>query len=376
MSAYIVANGQRVEGWEMVEINREHAVYYYSYMRLRASENTDAGASPPTFSLYPGDPVNAYLAGQKVIQGSVMSRQVVYNKQIHSVEIIVVSPAQNLDAATVDADPGQYVNQTIKQIVPEVCKKAGVNVRFVGDLSGTDKPFSRISEQIGERIIDFVLRLAQMRQLHPSDDENGNLLLGRADNIGSTSGAVLREGDNIEQARLLINYDYGADYLRKKGHQPGDDETNGTQSSEVMYEGKVANYKGPSRRRTEHMPEVGDITDAQLNWKHAINIMQLPMFEIVITVPGWLTDSGKLWILEYMGDKPKPISVFSPMLLPRDGGQISGLLVRAVKHHQSNEMGTLTEITCATQASLGEDALHTKDAGSYINPPGGPGTAR
>lgn len=72
-----------------------------------------------------------------------------------------------------------------------------------------------------------------------------------------------------------------------------------------------------------------------------MNINNMLMFEVVVTVPGWLMDDGTLWILGCFGpggagaSGPVPITIQSPMLLPRQGGLINGLFVKGVKHLQN-----------------------------------------
>ena len=135
-------------GWETIEISREHNAQW-SYMKFRAAEKTDGGLIPQAaISLDTGDFADGYLMGIKVITGFVMSRQVVFDRGTHAVEIIVAAYPQSLDAGTVQGKPGQYLNQTIQQIATSAAGTVGVKVKLVGELSGTEIPFPRISEHI------------------------------------------------------------------------------------------------------------------------------------------------------------------------------------------------------------------------------------
>lgn len=181
-----------------------------------------------------------------MIAGTVMTRQVVYDKSTHAVEIIVASYPQSLEAGTVTNKPGQYINQTIQQIASAAASVAGVTVKFLGDLTGTELPFDRVSEGLGERLYDFIKRLADMRNLHTTDDENGNLVLARG-KAGGASVATLTEGVNIKSARMIMNYAFATDRMVAQTQTFGTDARNGTAASQVALTAVTPNYKGPSR---------------------------------------------------------------------------------------------------------------------------------
>jgi prophage tail gpP-like protein len=380
LQATIVSNGQVFPGWERIEIWREYAAPF-SYMKFRASEDTDGGLVP--LSLDVGQPADGYLIGQKVISGTIMTRQVVFDRQTHAVEIIVASYPQSLDAGTVVGKPGQYINQTLMQIASSAAGLAGVSVRMVGDTSGADMPFPRISEHIGERIIDFVRRLANWRNMHLTDDENGNLVLARGQTGGQTV-AQLQEGRNLEACRMVKNYQFGADPLIFQSQQHGTDSTNGTDASQNAITKSNPNYTGPKRPLVILGDNSGNKTEALMAFNQTQNDLNLMMWEIVGTVPGWQMDDGSLWILKCFGAQaagPVPITIYSPMLEP-NAPNINNLFVKGVKHIQDNQLGTRTEVTACLQAALSAGALVTGDApfgaGSTVatNAPGGPGTAR
>jgi prophage tail gpP-like protein len=295
LTATIVANGQVFPGWEAIEIWREFNAPF-SYMKFRAAEKADGGLIPQA-ALSPdvGQPADGYLCGQKVIAGTVMTRQVFADRQTHAVEIIVASYPQSLDAGTVVGKPGQYINQTLMQIASSAAGIAGVSVRMVGDTSGTEIPFPRISEHIGERIIDFIARLANWRNMHLTDDEQGNLVLARGQ-TGGQSVAQLQEGRNVEAIRMIKNYQFGADPIIFNGQTHGTDSVNGTDASQVAITRSNPNYAGPKRPLVILGDNVGNKAEAQMALDQHMNNLNVMMWEIVATVPGWTMDDGRLWI--------------------------------------------------------------------------------
>jgi prophage tail gpP-like protein len=363
LTATVVAGGQVYPGWEAIEVWREWGTAY-SYMRLRAIENTDPGGDAPAFSLAVGDVAQGYLCGQKVIDGFVITRQVVYERQTHGVEIIVASWPQSVEAGTVIGKPGQYKNQTLQQIASAVAKHANVNVRQIGSPPGADLPFPKVNEHIGERIIDFILRLARWRNMFVTDDENGNLVLGRAQSGGAPI-AVLQEGVNIERCRMVMDYQLAADPIILPAQHPGSDAANGTQASQVALTQRNPNFQGPLRPQVILADHSGNQQEASMAMQHAMSDMNMLMFEVVATVPGWLMPDGTLWILKFLNGTsgPQPITIKSPMLVPKQGGVINDLVVKGVKHMQDNALGTRTDITCCLPAALGTDYIPTTNLG-------------
>ena len=300
----------------------------------------------------PGDTAQAFLCGIKVLDGYVMSRQFAADKNTHAVEIVVASKTQSAIAATVRNNPGQYKNQTLSQIASSAAATAGLNFRMTGDTSGTEIPFDRVSEHIGERLIDFIGRLCTWRNMHLVDDSDGNLVATRG-TIGGAAAAMLVEGQNIESMRLTEDFNALVDRAGFTGQQPGNDQTWGTASSQVFASTTLSNYKGPPRQALYTAEQPGSQQEIQLRLNHAVQVLQMDSFEATVTVPGWLQDNGQLWI-SLIDSAPTPVTIFSPMLFPSTGGQgpSPGLFVKGVKHLQDNQGGTRTEVICCIQNGL------------------------
>lgn len=318
LEATIVANGSTYSGWESIEISRTFTEPV-SYMKFRTSERTSPGSLGATTSLIPGDLASGYLAGRLAITGTVMTRQVVFDGQSHGVEIIVAGQTQELIASSVDLKPGQYTNQTLTQIAQAVAAPVGVNVTMKGDTSGADIPFARVQEHPGERRCDFIERLARWRNMHLVDHENGDLVLARTQSGGSIA-ATLVEGQNIEAARLIMNQQWAVKDATVITQQPGNDTTNGNDSSQVKESQTNTNYQGSPRPMTILGEQPGNQQEAQLRVNHEIDLNNLDMLECQITTSGWLMDDGTLWI-EHV-QPPEPVTIYSPMLFPTQGGKL------------------------------------------------------
>jgi prophage tail gpP-like protein len=348
--ASIVTSAGVYSYWKSIEIERAVG-NPVSYMRFTTAEPGIGAGQPPswnTLQLMPPTPIQGYLAGQIAITGAIMSRQAAYEANNHAVEIICSSKTQNGIGSTVDGAPGQYLNQTIAQIAGSVYGKVGVAVNVDG-ASGASYPFERVSEQIGEPRNDFIRRLAMMRDLHMVDDSSGNLNLVRGETAASAN-TTLVEGQNIFKARILVNLEYANTLVNALGQDFGTNQHNGPDAAQVSATVPNPSYTGDYRpvRFICEMP--CDQTAALMRAQHEVALNDMTICEALITVQGWLMDSGDLWINHLR----EPVTIVSPSLVP--GGPFT-LLIKGVKHLQDSEQGTRTELTLCIPRALGGTRL-------------------
>jgi prophage tail gpP-like protein len=132
----ITAGGTKYNIWETVEVTRSIDDRAIDHCLLTVAENSQLATSLSNIKLAPGDQVSVALAGQNVMNGVVYLRQVAYDGHQHAVQIGISSKAQSLIASTVDANPGQYINQTCQQIASAICSKVGVSFSIDGNPPG------------------------------------------------------------------------------------------------------------------------------------------------------------------------------------------------------------------------------------------------
>jgi prophage tail gpP-like protein len=346
--ATITTAGGTYSYWKSIEIERTVGDPV-SYMKFSAAEpGIGAGETPSwgTLQLMPGDAAQGYLAGQLAITGVVETRQSSNDPKNHGVEIIVASYTQNGVASTVDANPGQYLNQTISQIANAVYGKVGVSVNVDG-ASGANLPFERVSEHVGETRNAFIQRLAMMRNLHMVDDANGALNLIRGETAGSTT---LVEGQNILKGRILLRNQLAVSLVNLQAQNFGNNTHNGSAAAQVNVQVPNPSYTGSYRPYTIMAEMPTDQAGAQLRANHELNLNDLQICEALITVPGWLMDDGTLWINHLR----EAITINSPMLIPNNPFT---LLLRGVKHLQDSEEGTRTELNLCIPRGIGSGLM-------------------
>jgi prophage tail gpP-like protein len=298
-TATIIINGQKYSFWESVLCERTYGEPV-SYCTLTNAEAGPTNAGFANLKIGIGDNAQVYLAEQLAATGMVDMRQVTYGATPHGVQVRIHSFIQDSIASTVKGAPGQHTNSTFSQIANAVANLVGVNVAVLGSPPGADKVFERVSEHVGETKLDFIKRLAMMRDLHMIDDSTGKTLnFGRGGASSSGASFSLVEGQNILSARCIMEYSWAVGDFTVPGQNFGTNEHWGPDAQGVTAKQTNSNYSGP-RSVVSPMPMPGDSQDAQMFANHEIALNDLYLFEAEITVPGWTAPDGALWI-NHMG---------------------------------------------------------------------------
>lgn len=367
-TATLIVNGQKFSFWESVIVERvigppvTHATF-----EVAEQPGSTLTQGIGSWRIGPGDAAIVSLADQPVMGAAVIDmRQIYFDAGVHHVQIRVYSITQNVVTSTVDAKPGQYTNSTFIQIAGAAAGKVGINVKLIGNPSGADKPFERVSEHVGQPIIDFVSGLAQLRNLHMTDDANGNWVFLRGDTSTAAGGLTLTEGVNILKARGILENNQLVPKVDTVGQNFGNDTHWGEDAQNVFAfsQGQTLLTGVPAQRKqTLPMPMHGDKQDAQMYADHERSINELTSLNIVVTVPGWIAPDGQLWINKVGAIAPQQITLNSPMIWPTNLGKSQTVFLKGVKHKQNSSEGTVTELELCNQAGLGgADVVDTNPA--------------
>jgi prophage tail gpP-like protein len=339
----VQAAGINYQFWKEVEVVRD-LNEEVSQASLVVAEIGDLNKGWKSLRLPPGVPAKVTLAGQLAATGAVAVRQVVYDGQNHNVKIVVQSKIADLVKGTLDLPPGQFKNQTLSQLANAALKKFGISFSLRGAVAGADKVFERVSVHWGESPFQFVLRLAQMRNIHIMDDALGNMIGIRG---GGQVVAELQEGRNILSAELIWTNNSAVSDIISDTDQHGNDEHWGDKARAQSAKATNKNYTGavPNILRLI-APQPGDVKDAQMHANHMADLNAATMFQANVTLAGWLRDNGKLWLNEV----GQLIELYSPMLLPSDRATLG---IQAVTARQNDQTGTTTTLTLVLPDRLG-----------------------
>lgn len=335
----VSAGGQKYNIWETVEVTTatdgviDHAM-------LTVAEPSKGARSFSNLKLKPGDPASITLAGQKVIDGFVYLRQGALDENSHAVQIGICSRAQNVIPSTVRAEPGQYTNQTLQQMVSAVFGEVGVSFSIQGGPAGADKVFERISEHIGETRYAFADRLARMRNIHMVDDGQGGIV-GFRGPFGNARSSI-EEGRNLKRGRILLKNDESVELIKAVGQRSNQEGADDNSSSEAQTTADTT----VQRDLKIACEEMADNQDCQLRANHEGDWTRYQEVDGDCTMQGWLNDEGVLW----WNDRLKVITVKSPSLLPEDSFVF---MIKGIVHRQSSAEGTTTSILLCRADGLG-----------------------
>lgn len=342
--AVVTANGQKYDIWTEVECTRSAEDFIDHALLTVAEISPRQRGAISSLKLQPGDQATVTLAGDQIINGMVYMRQAFLDANTHQVQIGISSFAQSIMVSTVDAEPGQYTNQTLQQIGSAVFGKVGVKFTVL-PVDGADMPFEKVNEHYGESRFAFIERLCRFRNMHMIDDGTGGIVAFRG---GADSGLVLREGQNILRGRIILKNNEHLDDVAFAGHDTNHD-------SADMNRGPRASVKidppiGRSARMLAEERSNAAALQHRANHERDWIVFQAEDGEILTT--GWLCPLGDLW----WNHVTAKITLDAPSLLPQDQRKFA---IKGVTHRQSNTEGTATTVQLCRSDGFGSGTGET-----------------
>lgn len=334
----IIVNGMSYRGWTDVTATAalDEAARSFSVSITEQSPLDEAGGFMG-WPVMPGDDVEVKLGGQKVITGYVDSRQASYSFTEHGVQVSGRSKTADAIDSSADQPRGEFKNVRLDALAKTLCAETGLTVTVEGDAG---KPFPVVRIQPGETAFEVIDRLARMRGLTVTDDEEGGLIL--SDGEGKGEPIRLVEGDNILTGTATLRADQKYSKVKVKGQRPrasDDDEEADGETADGDYWDDIeaeAEDKTVKRKRTLiiQAEEPGDEDAVKERADREVAKRKAETIECGVTVVGFFSSPGKLW---KPGDRAH---VISPMLhLDRT------LVVKSVTWKQSFNDGSKTELT-------------------------------
>jgi prophage tail gpP-like protein len=276
----------------------------------------------------PGDACTVAIDDQVLITGYVDDANVQFDARYHALDVVGRDAAGDLVDCSVDSAPGHWKNQTIAQIIADLCrpyKPSGLTVTAQTDVGA---PLEKFGVQEGEAVFDAIERACRYRGVLPVSSGTGGIWLVKP---GTERVPVaLEEGKNILVGQKLSSMRDRFQNYTVKGSDAGTDDSIPEQNS-----GPSAGAEDKNVKRYRPLVVIAEnpCDTAQLKkraiWEAAVRRGRAD--RIVITVQGW-THPGGVWMFN------KLVPVKSPGLkTDRE------LLIVAVNFSR-DEQGTFTSL--------------------------------
>jgi prophage tail gpP-like protein len=326
--AVLTVAGHDFQDWESVWVQCRYGEGWAEF-RFTAVERDPMPGNWTKLQFKPGDDCTISLGGELALTGVITVRQTAYDENSHQVMLMGKSLTAWAAKSSVDTKTGSFDGMTFEQVGRKVLEPYGANIKIIGTLD--QKPFEKLQNQIGEKIWDFLERIARPRGIVLGSDSYGNwLFIGEHANSPS---ATLVEGINIKKCQCVIDANAIFSEYRVVLQGSGSDQSSGSQTNEI--EGKPVS--GSSKKKAVSITpgeQPGDQEDADRRTKYESIWHQGTILQATIVTQGWKRPgAGSLWV---PGDK---VSVNSPMAMLNDDMDI-----QTVTFSQDNESGTITTL--------------------------------
>ena len=319
-----------------IQINRNEA---YALFRFTAAERDTMPENWTKLQFKPGDECDITLGGVRAIHGVITTRQVAYDANTHQTMLVGKSMTTFMAKSSVDSETGSFDGMTFEQVARKVLAPFPSGVEKIGELDAT--PFEKLQNQPGERVWDFLERIARPRGIVLGSDEKGNVLL-IGDHQKAPSGELV-EGVNILKCQCIINDDHTFQKFLVRGQAAGTDESSGSDKNEMEskpVKGSAKYYSLSLTMAEQPVSSQGELDQRAMH--EAVWTETGTIINATIVTRGWFRPSGGLW---WAGDV---VTVNSPMAM------LNGiaLAIQSVTFQQDSQSGTTTSLDLVIPAFL------------------------
>ena len=332
--AHIVVNGQEYFNWKALRVQRDWHTNpsVFSFVCAEPGPN---GQGYDALRLKPGDRADVYLGGVKAATCYITDRTATFDAESHDLIVSGKSMTCDLVDSSVPIKPGTFNGMTMEQVTRSLIAPHNVGLVLQNTPPIFAKPFKSLVPQYGETCFEMIQRMAVVRGVDMTDDENGNLVIGCGD-PSAAPVAELVESRNILSARGTLSDQTAWSRYSVVGQNVGDSQTWPPRD----YSATLTDAQQRSNRirlmLSEHPGRRVKTSSSAAN--HELARCLWPQVQVMITVRGWKMGDGTLW-------KPlHNVMVYSPMLFPNETGYVS-LSIQSVLFAQDDKNGTTTTLT-------------------------------
>jgi len=326
--AVLTVRGNDFKDWESVWVQVRRAEPW-ALFRFTAAERDTMPSNWTKLQFKPGDPCDITLGGEQAIKGVITTRQTAYEGSSHSVMLLGKSLTTFAAKSSIDSKTGAFDGMTFEQVARKVLAPFPSGIKVIGKLDATK--FEKLQNQPGERVWDFLERIARPRGIVMGSDAEGNMLL-----IGDHEkepSAELVEGVNIVKCQCIINDDHTFQEFAVRAQHAGGDDKSGSDTNELESDRIKGSAKFYCLNLTTAEQPVKTKAECTARAEHEAVWNEGTLIQCTITTRGWLRPgAGKLW---QAGDT---VTVSSPMAMLNP----AVLAIQTVTFQQDSQGGTLT----------------------------------
>lgn len=330
----LTVNDQEHGGWKSVRI--EAGVERQARSFEVGLTDRWPGQSGPVRRIRPGDAVEVMIGSELVCTGYVDATPVNYDGHGYTLMIRGRSKTADLVDCSADNPGGQWRGRSAEDIATELAGRHGVDV--VNE-TATGAVIQEHQIQQGETAWESLDRIARVRQVLMTDDEQGRVVIA-SPGSGGSAATRLELGVNILSASAGFDFSEVYTNYQVKGQRSGSDEAFGT----VVAAGAGgATDTSLKRRRVLIVRQSGqaDSTTCAARAGYEQQVRSAKAAEIRYTVNGWRQiPNGPLW-------KPnQSVLVVDPVM------EVNGELLVSEVIFTLDEQGQRTELVVMPAAGL------------------------
>ena len=161
------------QDWETVWVQIRWADAW-PHFRFTCAERDPIPGLWQKLQFKPQDQCAIYLGGKLAIAGVIIQRQVSYDANQHAVMLYGKGVTWYAARGSILDKKSEYDNQTFEQIARKVVAPFGVGIKVVGTLDAI--PYPKMQVQPGEKLFDFLERIARPKGIVVGSDEKGNFV--------------------------------------------------------------------------------------------------------------------------------------------------------------------------------------------------------
>lgn len=311
---YVIVQGERLTGWKSVKINKTMESLSGSFsLTLIERENIDRLINTQEL-------LQVYIDDVKLMTSFIDTIFPVVNP---SVNILTVGgreiTADLIDCSAINT-PGTWNNITVTRLIENLLAPSS-SQSFLMTISSEvvfTKKIKKFSINIGDTVFDALQKICSIEGVIPITDANGDVILIDAGEASGSTVDALIYGENVCEARGVINYKERFSHYSVKGETSSSGGGWGSSSANIIGAYGEAIDENITRFRPLQIKSEDNTDNAfalkRASWEAQVRAGKSQ--KLTVTVPEWRQSDGTLWEVNKVAPVIiKPLRVETALLI-------------------------------------------------------------